>query len=226
METVTEATPEQKWSAIEYEYAMYFASKRRKCIEPERGYHCNAAVELQLLHARILADFLTRKIKTHPDDVLLGEVILKPPTELTNAIKTLDTEYGKQDDPKRPRGSINKRLAHLTNIRGDSFEHGPLLAILEGPLEAALRLVAETSEQESLLRICNSAALVKLDNAQLVTSTSFEGMDTDSPIPFLPGVFGHSSDADSGTDYVVTITNRHLDAWIPPESDMSGSEAQ
>lgn len=217
-------TTEMKWSAIEYEYLMYFESKRLKCIEPARGYYCNSAVELQLLHARILAEFLTRTQKSQPDldDVLLSEVIPNPPVELTDAICKLKEEYGERGDINRPRGSINKRLAHLTDIRGDRFDHAPLIAILEGPLEAALRLVAENSGRNSLLAICNFAASVAPGNSQIVASTSSVGMDHGSPIPFHPGTLANSSDSHAGVDSVVTIHDLPSVTWV--STDPEGSD--
>jgi len=212
-------TIEMKWSAIEYEYLMYFESKRRKCIEPARGYYCNSAVELQLLHARILADFLTRKRKAEPDDVLLSEVMPSPSGELIRAISKLETEYGERGDINRPRGSINKRLAHLTNIRGDRFDHGPLIAALEGPLEAALRLLAADSGWTSLLTICNAYASDASGNSQTVGSTSSFGMDDGSPIPFRPGTLVNSSDSGAGVDSVVTIQDLPSITWVSTDPD-------
>lgn len=177
MGIVAAATPEEKWLALEYEYMMYFESKKRKCIEPATGYECNSAVELQLLHMRILVDFLLtdaqsrNNSKDKQTDVILGDLLPEAPVALAILIGKLSDRYHDRNTKRPPRWQLNKRLAHLTDKRGHKFEHGLVFAAIEGPLENLLEQVAQISGRPGLINH-RLPSLVSLSNSRTVNSTS------------------------------------------------------
>jgi hypothetical protein len=49
-----------------------------------------------------------------------------------------------------PHWNLNKRLAHLTSVRGDSFDYRGLYRVLDPPVRAMLHQVAVVTQRERL----------------------------------------------------------------------------
>src|SRR5436189_6233257 len=92
----------------------------------------NALVESSLLHTRVLIDALLDRGQ-EPDDVNLKTLLnglLRSP-KLGESATVLRTAYGNRNHVDTPCWTLNKRLAHLSSVRGDGFNYAPLYAVLD-----------------------------------------------------------------------------------------------
>src|SRR5262249_46225001 len=103
----------------------------------------NALAESALLHTRVLVEALIDK-NSGSDDVNLRQLLagISTSPELLAAQTALKAVYGTSGDVDSPCWILNKRLAHLTNVRGDSFDYGPLRSVLDPLVFEVLREVA------------------------------------------------------------------------------------
>lgn len=177
-------TDDQSWEAVEYEYMMYFRSKARKgeCLT-DLVFH-NAMVESQLVHARMLADFLITEQKKpfQQDDVTLMDLLPAVRGEIEGDIETFAGEYDKQLVKETLRWQINKLIVHLTHHRAGSGNHDALFAELERVLEPVLRLVAEKSQRQALIK-WSAPTAASLSSDPRTNSTSGTGLGSSAVIP-------------------------------------------
>lgn len=166
-------TEDESWAAVEYEYMMYFRSKARKgeCLK-DLVFH-NAMVESQLVHARILADFLTTEQKNpvQKDDVTLGDLLPALRDELNSDIGSFAVQYGTHRAEGTPCWQVNKLIVHLTHHRAGLGQHEDLFELLERILEPVLRKVAEKSQRPVLIK-WSAPTASGLGNAPWTNSTS------------------------------------------------------
>lgn len=149
--TTMEMVDGDKWAALEYEYLMYFGAKAWRHRELHDQVLRNAMVESELLHARILVDALTEYVTGGDNTDIRAYVSGDFGKELKDAIKALSEAYGGPKDVGCPRWDTNKRLAHLTAVRGGSNDNQVLFSKMEPALELVLKLVAVASKREGLL---------------------------------------------------------------------------
>ena len=134
---------EENWKAFEYEVEMF--SETRKLM----GRWCeldrisrNALVESALLHTRILIEALLSK-SNEPDDITLDKLlpVQNRPAGLDSALAILKTNYGTRNQKSSHCWTLNKRLAHLTATRGDSWNYGELFEQLDPVIQQTLTIV-------------------------------------------------------------------------------------
>ncbi|MCR4411674.1 MAG: hypothetical protein NUV77_04515 [Thermoguttaceae bacterium] len=97
-------------------------------------YVKNAVTESAILHTRQLADILLSR-GSQPDDINLQTLL---PGFQPQGLNTLRQHYGDNRTANTPCWTINKRLAHATSQRGDSFDYSSLLNGLVPLLEGIL----------------------------------------------------------------------------------------
>jgi len=109
------------WNVYSYEVDM-FKGTLTPCGNESRMWYSlhvqNAIVESLLLHTRILVEMILG-CDTEPDAINLKSLL--PDFDCPTTQKLRDA-YGKRDDLGSPRNAINKRLAHASRIRSDSFD--------------------------------------------------------------------------------------------------------
>lgn len=166
-------TDAESWEAVEYEYMMYFRSKARKAERPADQVFKNAMVESQLVHARMLADFLIieQKKQFGLDDVTLKDLIPAVRDEIRAEIDEFASKYGKQHDDGTLCWQLNKLIVHLTHHRAGSGNHNALFEALELALEPVLRLVAAKSQRAALI-LWSTPPVVALVNQPETNTTS------------------------------------------------------
>lgn len=86
----------------------------------------NAVVESAVLHARNLADILLSRSDPvrFPDDIRLMDLA---PTFTSPAIAQLQAAYGTTNSTGSTCWAFNKKLAHSTTHRNDSYDYAPHL---------------------------------------------------------------------------------------------------
>lgn len=126
LETAAPDKSAAAWTVMDYEVQMYFGTSHVRnnlqCVESDNTRVLkNALVESSLIHARILADILTSKGKM-PDDINLKDLISER-SILIEEISALETAYGKSNEENSICWTINKRFAHPTSHRSDSYDY-------------------------------------------------------------------------------------------------------
>jgi hypothetical protein len=110
------------WEVYDYEVAM-FQNMLSLCRNGDYKRYPepiqNAVVESLLIHIRILIEILLDRDKEA--DAVRLETLL--PKFTSTKIGELDATYGKRNIPGCPYWTINKRLAHSTNIRVAGFDY-------------------------------------------------------------------------------------------------------
>jgi hypothetical protein len=134
---------EDSWKAFEYEVWMFFETRTPRDPTNADDVVANALAESALLHTRVLVEALIDK-NSGSDDVNLRQLLagISTSPELLAAQTALKAVYGTSGDVNSPCWILNKRLAHLTNVRGDSFDYGPLRSVLDPLVFEVLREVA------------------------------------------------------------------------------------
>ena len=86
----------------------------------------NAVVESGVLHARNLADILLSRSEPNrfPDDIRLADLL---PTFTSSAIARLQDAYGNAMTSGSACWAFNKKLAHSTKHRTDTYNYSPHL---------------------------------------------------------------------------------------------------
>jgi hypothetical protein len=139
------------WDAFEYEVQMFYETRARLSIAKHDAITRNALVESSLLHRRVLIDaLLDRGQKT--DDVNLKTLLtgIQKSAKLDASAVALKTEYGKPDVVNSWCWTLNKRLAHLTSVRGDSYDYTELFTALDPLVHAVLDEVALLTRRPKL----------------------------------------------------------------------------
>ncbi len=117
-----------QWVVFDYE-VMMFRSMRALLENGNHEYALlshplkNAVTESALLHTRQLADILLSR-GSQPDDITLQTLL---PGFSPLRLASLREYYGDNQTPDSPCWTINKRLAHATSHRKDSFDYSSLL---------------------------------------------------------------------------------------------------
>jgi hypothetical protein len=131
-----------EWKVYDYEVEMFNATYAL-CKSDSRAWFSrhlnNAIVESLLLHTRILVDILlSRNEKKNPDEVTLKSLLHK--FESPQLLKKLADAYreGTEDDSS-PWWTINKRLAHPTNVRTEGHDYNSMMATLQPIIESLLK---------------------------------------------------------------------------------------
>jgi hypothetical protein len=142
---------EDAWKAFEYEVWMFYETRTHLSLSSVDPIVHNALVESSLLHTRILVGALLSRGE-EPDNVDLNRLLSGSPASdgLTGALATLDSAYGTRHKEDSPCWILNKRLAHLTNVRGDSFDYRQVFTALDPLVLAALREVALVAKRPLL----------------------------------------------------------------------------
>jgi hypothetical protein len=88
----------------------------------------NSITEARVLHTRNLCDFCTspRADDIKPSDLFDNYDTHQKYETLRGLMKRLDQQYGKGDEGSA-RWAFNKKLAHPTKERGESFDYTPFL---------------------------------------------------------------------------------------------------
>lgn len=141
------------WTAFEYEVQMFHETRARLAIPDRETTVRNALVESSLLHTRVLIDALLDRGQ-EPDNVNLKTLLNGLPKlpKLGKLATVLRTAYGNRNQVNAPCWTLNKRLAHLTSVRGDSFNYAPLYAVLDPLVRAMLHEVAVVTRRPVLCR--------------------------------------------------------------------------
>jgi hypothetical protein len=137
MTTTIAADRRRWWVVLEYEVSMFRGLPELGGLgivspkNPKRSgwLVSNSIVEGRVLHARNLCDFCT---STDARDIRPCDLFDNYDTDskyntLKGLLQRLETQYGRSDDKTRARWAFNKKLAHPTKERGESFDYGPLL---------------------------------------------------------------------------------------------------
>jgi hypothetical protein len=142
---------EDAWRAFEYEVQMLHETRGRLSRRIADGIVHNALVESSLLHTRILVDALLSRGR-ETDNVNLRKLLPGPSISrgIRAAVGMLKMSYGSRRRRGSPCWTLNKRLAHLTDVRGDSFNYRQLYAALDPLVLAALREVALVAKRPAL----------------------------------------------------------------------------
>ena len=145
---------EALWVVVEYEVEMFIGTTRLLRSEKPKfkdfSMARNAILESRLLHTRILIDILLDRTKSS-DDITLSELIesLEPTDELYTSIRKLKSAYGTNQE-NTPCWTLNKKPAHPTKLRSNSYDWGSTLNKIDGHIYHILRLLAELSGRQTL----------------------------------------------------------------------------
>ena len=137
------ASGRNPWPIVAYEVDML---ERLEAPTRWRGAFRNAITESRVLHARQLCDiFLSRG--RWSDDIVLAHLIpyWKDLPGLRKLIEGLENEYGTRKITGSPCWTFNKKMAHATFERTDSYNYEGAL----GAVCPTLKLIA--AEIESLI---------------------------------------------------------------------------
>lgn len=152
MDTKTSVS-EASWQAFEYEVWMFVEIRRRRAAGESDTVLRNALVETSLLHIRILVDVLLNRSRDH-DDIIIDNLVPQGArsVETTSALKRLRDAYGDSKREGTPCWTINKRLAHLTAVRGPRYDYTDLFQSIEPILEHAILCVAKECGRPKLVQ--------------------------------------------------------------------------
>jgi hypothetical protein len=128
-----------QWVVFNYEVMMFRSMCALLAIGNQEycllsGPVKNAVTESALLHTRQLADILLSR-GNQKDDINLQTLLPGFQPQGSNALRKL---YGDNGTANTPCWTINKRLAHATTQRGDSFDYSSMLNALVQSLEGVL----------------------------------------------------------------------------------------
>lgn len=121
------------WVVFKYEVDMFNATRgfsTTTLAESVPGFVHNAVTESLLLHTRILADILLSR-GPEPDDITLERLL---PDFSSPDIAVLKTRYGSSKEPDTPCWTLNKRLAHASDVRSESHDYSALVHTLTPPI--------------------------------------------------------------------------------------------
>lgn len=110
------------WTVYDYEVDMFkglLSLCRSDIFEQHSRYVQNAIVEALLLHTRILADILLSR-DSASDAVTLKTLL---PGFEPSRLAELKRLYGTRNVEGSPCWTLNKHLAHSTNVRSDSHDY-------------------------------------------------------------------------------------------------------
>jgi hypothetical protein len=125
------------WTVYEYEVDMFRGTLvlcRTDILVPFSHHIQNAIVESLLLHTRILMDILLLR-DSEPDAISLKTLL---PGFVPTRFEELKSLYGTRKDVGSPCWTLNKRLAHSTNVRSDSFDYVPIMNNLRPVINSCL----------------------------------------------------------------------------------------
>jgi hypothetical protein len=135
------------WPAFEYEVWMFFRTRallaeRAYSEHPESRVLDNALEESALIHTRILVDALLNR-SSEVEDVTLDDLVPNwcSLPGVGQAIRRLRQTYGHPDAIGSPCWQLNKMLAHLTAVRGSSFDYSDLRAKIDPLITIAVRAI-------------------------------------------------------------------------------------
>ena len=108
----------------------------------------NALVESRLLHIRILTEILLSKNKGFKDNLILEELIDKSTQSdfLKRLIAELNSTYGNSKQENSPCWTLNKMLAHASNLRGSSYNYSKIFDNLFPIILSILREIHHLSQ--------------------------------------------------------------------------------
>jgi hypothetical protein len=125
----TLATQNDPWVVVNYEVDML--DKMCDLLDANNSQYAgfsrhlqNAVVESAVLHARNLVDILLSRSKA-PDDIRLADLV--PANFQSNTHSSLQAAYGNGSAVNSPCWAFNKKLAHSTKQRTDTFDYSPHL---------------------------------------------------------------------------------------------------
>jgi hypothetical protein len=93
---------------------------------PLPQYILNAITESLLLHTRILVDILISE-RSDSDDITLRKLL---PAFTSPDVASLKSLYGDGKTLDTPRWTLNKRLAHASQVRSESHDYRSLINCL------------------------------------------------------------------------------------------------
>jgi hypothetical protein len=140
------------WKAYEYEVDM-FKGTLALCSGGDVTASCsryvaNAIVESLLLHTRIVIDMLlSRGIDPDNDAVRLTTLL---PGFVPSRLGELKDLYGSRDIVESPCWTLNKRLAHSTNVRSDSFDYTRMVNDLRPVIQQCLDEIDDERRKRGL----------------------------------------------------------------------------
>jgi len=103
----------------------------------------NAIVESLLLHIRNLCDLLLSR-GVDADDITLKTLLPHFNSPRVDELKKL---YGSRKEVDSPCWTINKRLAHSTLVRSETFDYSPMLTQLTPVLRSVISEVQQARVQ-------------------------------------------------------------------------------
>ncbi len=116
----------ETYMLISLKYLLSLSIKTENAIQQALT---NALVESMLIHIRILCDIFLSRMKSHPDEINLLKIIdnenISP--VLKQLIGELDQTYGNSKTEGSHCWTINKRLAHASDLRGPSYDYRLLI---------------------------------------------------------------------------------------------------
>ena len=145
---------DSSWTVLDYEVQMYLGtSYLRENLKGENGPNTqiirNSLVESTLLHIRILSDLLLNRCK-YPDDINRTKLGLNfEEGELAEKVKALADKYGQPKEKNSNCWIINKKLAHPTTHRSDSYDYAEVFNSLDKPLKDLIECVYTLKEKNT-----------------------------------------------------------------------------
>ena len=145
-----------QWVVFEYEVQMYWQSrvvlaKRLNPTSNEELIIKNALVESSMLHSRVLIDILLSR-GPRSDDIHLEHLVTDwQSTDLKTIIDKLKFVWGTSSQPNTPCWTLNKMLAHGTNLRADRFDYGALANSIDPIVWEAIHQIAKITGRIHLL---------------------------------------------------------------------------
>jgi hypothetical protein len=129
------------WVVFEYEVDMFnttlaLVDSGRSTMEFQHPIP-NAVLESMLLHLRILVDILLSR--GHPDDIKLKDLM---PSFRSPLIDELRNAYGSPGRARTPCWTLNKMLAHPSQLRTSSYNYSPLLNVMVPLIRPLLTQIA------------------------------------------------------------------------------------
>jgi hypothetical protein len=153
--SMSEAFHPDPWVVFEYEVEMFLSTRfiLQHTVEGDETichWIRNALSESAVLHARNLVEIL-RKTKSHKDDIVLQDLLpdWRNSNGLVSELDSLGTAYC-EDQPGTARWAFNKKLAHATLHRTDSFDYTPLLNQLDPIIISLLIEISQLANRPRL----------------------------------------------------------------------------
>ena len=143
---IKDSEKDNPWIVLDYEVLMFLGTSHvRENLQGGNGPNTqiirNSLVESSLLHIRILADIFLDRCK-YSDDIGRNKLNINfEEGKLSEKIKVLADKYGNSRDENSNCWIINKRLAHPTIHRSDSYNYAKVFNSLETPLKDLIKCV-------------------------------------------------------------------------------------